>query len=85
MPLKLGVYRRTRFLEFVVVDRPAGETILVRNQAHGDELGHIEYYSAWRQYCYVPAMEAEIILSHECMIDIGHVLVQLTRERKLRN
>jgi hypothetical protein len=50
-----------------------------RNTHHGEELGIIKWWGAWRQYCYFPTVEA--IYSAGCLQDIQE-FIKLLRENK---
>ncbi len=58
-----------------------------RNKAHGDQLGTVKWYGAWRQYCFMTISidigEGETIYSTGCLNDISSFVRQLNDERKL--
>lgn len=52
----------------------------VTNKSSGAYLGIIEWYSAWRQYCYTPGGDygARLIFSASCLDDIsGFIKMQM--------
>lgn len=50
---------------------------------HGDKLGTIKWYSAWRQYCFFP--EDKCVFSGGCLIDIDKFLVSIKGVRNVIN
>ena len=53
------------------------------NNRHGDELGIVKWYGAWRQYCYFPTADA--VYSRGCLRDIQSFIDYLTTGRKMEN
>lgn len=53
----------------------------VRNKRHGDNLGWIQWYAAWKQYVFSAADEAAVF-SHDCLQDIAAFMQQETKARK---
>ena len=52
-----------------------------RNNRSGDELGQVQWYNAWRQYCFEPSGPS--VYSAGCLDDISHFIGQLQQERKI--
>ena len=52
----------------------------VRNKKSFDILGHIKWYSSWRQYCFIPC--GDTVFSGGCLSDIINFLSLLKEERK---
>ena len=52
----------------------------VRNKQHGNILGLIMWYGAWRQYAFFPSEET--VFSSGCMQDITQFIKGLMEERK---
>ena len=50
------------------------------NNNSGDVLGVVQWYPAWRQYCYFPAEPT--VYSLGCLRDIGCFVEQLNTEHK---
>jgi hypothetical protein len=46
-----------------------------QNNKSGEELGHVAWYSPWRQYCYFPTAQA--VYSTGCLTDINDFINQL--------
>lgn len=60
---------RYKFIHFVRVIE-MGKTAIwaCRNNEGGAELGMVEWYPAWKQYCYFPTVQA--VYSAGCLKDI---------------
>jgi len=56
------------------------KTWICRNNKSGTELGHVDWYFAWRQWCYFPTCPA--IYSDGCLNDIINFIKQLKAEEK---
>ena len=52
----------------------------IRNLKSNDLLGNVEWYGAWRQYCFQP--EEGCVFSAGCLKDIEAFLAALMAERK---
>jgi len=65
-----------RYLIFVKIESGRKTTKWsCRNKRSGKELGRIEWYSGWRQYCYFPTVQA--VYSAGCLKDIAAFMDQL--------
>jgi len=51
-----------------------------RSNRNGAELGTVQWYAPWRQYCYEPTAQA--VYSDSCLIGIAAFLGGLNDERK---
>ena len=72
---------RYEFINFIKTkDKPKTSVWSCRNNRGGEELGIIEWYPAWRQYCYFPTVQA--VYSVGCLEDINAFIGQLEAERK---
>lgn len=49
------------------------------NNKHGEELGIVKWYPAWRQYCYFPTVQA--VYSAGCLRDINDFISALKVEQ----
>lgn len=59
-----------QFLHFVLVGKKAKtEVWSCRNNKTGDQLGVVEWYAPWRQYCFFPTVQA--VYSAGCLEDIA--------------
>jgi hypothetical protein len=52
----------------------------VLSKSSGGVLGHIKWYSAWRQYCFFPSPQC--VFNNGCMSDIIGFIKSLMDERK---
>lgn len=59
-----------------------GKTVIVRvlSKAHGDVLGTIRWYGAWRQYAFYPATGT--LFNVGCLADIEAYIRELMQARK---
>ena len=48
------------------------------NKRHGEELGEVKWYGAWRQYCYFPTVQA--VYSSGCLDDIAKFMQSLKQK-----
>jgi len=67
------------YLEFVQIPH-TGKTLkyYCKNKRSGVILGYVQWYGAWRQYCYVTIHDA--IYSRGCLLDIDFFIKQVTTE-----
>jgi hypothetical protein len=49
---------------------------------HGDRLGTVKWYGAWRQYAFFP--ERETVWNHACLRQLAHFLDDAMRGQELR-
>lgn len=70
------------YISFNEVDNPGKKTSVwcCLNKRSETVLGYIRWYSAWRQYCYFPALAT--LYSQGCLKDIIDFINQLMEERK---
>ena len=64
---------KRQYLEFAVQPRSSARKTniwWVVNKRWGDRLGTIQWYGAWRQYCFVPVNDA-VIFSAGCLLEIA--------------
>lgn len=45
-------------------------------------LGHIYWYSRWRQYCFFP--QSDCVWSHDCLQDLSIFIKELMDERRAK-
>jgi len=45
-------------------------------------LGSINYYPAWKQYCFYSTPISDIILSQSCLLDIADFLEQVNENKE---
>ena len=75
--------KTTKYLRFdsYSVSGKKTKTVSVVNIHHNKEIGVIQWYSAWRQYCFIP--EYNTIWNKECLGDINEVIYSLMEGRRL--
>ena len=67
---------QTKYLKFVVMRfKPKTMVIAVVSKSSDEELGRIEWYCAWRQYCFMPY--GNTIWNNNCLIDVQNFITAL--------
>lgn len=75
------VTHQTKYLKFIIVRfKPKTMVVAVVNVNSGDELGRIEWYSQWRQYCFMPY--GMTVWNTNCLQDIQNFITALMVSRK---
>ena len=70
-----------QYIHFVKVAEKSKTSVWsCRNNDSGAELGTVQWYSPWRQYCCFPTAQA--VYSDSCLIGIAAFLGDLNDERK---
>jgi hypothetical protein len=70
-----------KYIEFNLVEcKPKTKVYAVRNINNQLILGYIEWYTAWRQYCFLT--QNGMVFSKDCLEDICGFIKQLMDERK---
>jgi hypothetical protein len=64
-----------QYLHFVKIQEKPKTSVWSCQTRSGDELGKVEWYGPWRQYCYFPTQQA--VYSSGCMDDISDFLKHL--------
>jgi hypothetical protein len=82
----MKIIKETKYLYFS--DESAGynkktKTIAVINKSSGSLLAYIEWYPAWRQYCFMPNLEYDTVWNNTCLTDVISVINQLMKEREI--
>ena len=75
-----NLYRKTKWLEFYIVDRKPKTLVLNVINTSGHFLGDIRWFGAWRQYTF--NTEPDITFNNGCLTDIAEVLTSLNKEHK---
>lgn len=81
-PMKTTVYRETKWLRFLIVDKKP-KTVVIHVQNTRDQfLGAIQWQGPWRQYVFsiYTALHETLIFSAGCLDDIAKVCTDLNRE-----
>ncbi len=83
----MEVIHETKYLIFAeeVLSGRKTKTIHVNNRSSGNEIATIEWYGAWRQYCFMPTMEFDTVWNNTCLSDIILVINKLMKEREVNN
>ena len=52
----MAIFKETQYLQFDGYNLPGRKTKIVKviNKSSGNEIASIEWYGAWRQYCFFP-------------------------------
>jgi hypothetical protein len=66
-----------RYINFVkTADKPK-TTVWSCRTRHGDALGEIKWFGAWRQYCFFPTYGLSMVFSAGCLADIQDFIGRL--------
>jgi hypothetical protein len=81
----MAIIKETKYLTFDACDIPKRKTklVVVINKSSGDEIATIEWYGAWRQYCFFPSLEFDTVWNNTCLTDILSVIDMLMKERTI--
>lgn len=64
------------YIQFELLERkPKTNVYLIRNIAHGSDLGRIYWYGKWRQYVFEPGLNT--VWSFDCLAKIEGFLKQV--------
>ena len=74
------LYRKTKWLEFHIVDRKSKTLVIHVRNTNKQFLGRIAWFGAWRQY--VHESEDGILYNNGCLQDIADVLTDLNDAHK---
>lgn len=80
--MKPTLYRKTKWLEFLVVDEKPKTVVVHVHNTSNQFLGSIRWYGTWRQYTYSPDPQAQLTFNNGCLQDIADVLTRLNNEHK---
>jgi hypothetical protein len=69
---------RYQYIHFVQTTNP--KVWICENNKSGEELGQVQWYQPWRQFCYFPSCPA--VYSVGCLSDINDFIAQLTAEKQ---
>jgi hypothetical protein len=77
--------KETKYLVFMSEQRHGQKTktVHVINKSNTQHLASIEWYGAWRQYCFMPATDISTVWNIDCLTDINSVITKLMRDRKI--
>jgi len=76
----MEILKETKYLQFIVKEhKPKTKVVAVVNRTHAEEIGEIRWYSAWRQYCFMPYDRT--IWNKGCLTDINDMITELTPVR----
>ena len=76
----MEILKQTKYLKFIVKEhKPKTKVVAVVNKTHAEEIGVIRWYSAWRQYCFMP--HPNTIWNNKCLNDINDMIAELTPVR----
>ncbi len=75
--------KETKYLLFNAEERAGRKTKVVRiiNKSAMSQIATIEWYGAWRQYCFFPNLEFDTVWNNTCLKDVLEVIDMLMKER----
>ncbi len=81
----MAIIHETKYLVFDAFSVSGRKTKLVKvyNKSSGSELAEIQWYGAWRQYCFMPTMESDTVWNNTCLTDVITVINKLMKEREI--
>ena len=81
----MKIIKETKYLIFQ--EKPTWrktKVISIINRSSGEEIATIEWYSAWRQYCFIPErFDFETVWNNSCLTDVVSVINELMKERTI--
>jgi hypothetical protein len=81
----MAIIKETKYLAFDAYNIPKHKTKIVQviNKSAGNEIATIEWYGAWRQYCFFPSLEFDTVWNNTYLTDILSVIDMLMKERTI--
>jgi hypothetical protein len=81
----MSIIKETKYLKFDAYNIPSRKTVLVNviNKSSGDEIATIEWYGAWRQYCFMPSFEFNTVWNNTCLTDVITVIDMLMKAKNV--
>ena len=81
----MTTFHETKYLTFATEKIEGRKTKIVHiiNKSNTYRLGTIEWYGAWRQYCFIPTWEFETVWNNTCLTDVVFVINKLMKEREV--
>ncbi|HLD89411.1 MAG TPA: hypothetical protein VI911_00065 [Patescibacteria group bacterium] len=83
----MEIIHETKYLLFKDTLKLGRKTkiISIINKSSLDEIGTIEWYGAWRQYCFMPErFEFNTVWNNTCLTDVIFVINKLMKEREVK-
>ena len=83
----MEIIHETKYLYFSEEpkrDNRKTKFIAVINKSSGDLIATIEWYGAWRQYCFFPSLEFDTVWNNTCLTEILFVINKLMKERETK-
>jgi hypothetical protein len=81
----MEIIHETKYLVFYAEKNVGRKTNIIHiiNKSSTNELATIEWYGAWRQYCFIPNLEFDTVWNNTCLADVISVINQLMKERQI--
>ena len=81
----MAIIKETKYLIFDKEKLPGRKTFIVRliNKSSQEQIATIEWYGAWRQYCFFPNLEYDTVWNNTCLKDVLEVIDMLMKERTI--
>ena len=73
-------YKYIHFEVGVLLENFKYEFWYCKNNYTGEQLGIIEFYVPWQQYCYIPNQNT--VYSKSCMEDINNFIEQISKPKQ---
>jgi len=77
------IIKETKYLIFNAESIKGRKTKIIHiiNKSSTNEIGTIEWYGSWRQYCFMPSLEFDTVWNNTCLTDIISVINGLMKGR----
>ncbi len=81
----MSIIKETKYLKFDAYNIPSRKTknVQVINKSSGNTIASIEWYGAWRQYCFFPEVGMYTVWNNGCLQDVIEVIDQLMNEQRI--
>ena len=78
-------FKETKYLTFASENIKGRRTKIIHiiNKSNINEIGTIEWYGNWRQYCFMPSLEFNTVWNNTCLTDVVSVINKLMKEREI--
>jgi len=84
--MEINRIKETKYLVFSAEEVKGRKTKIIHiiNKSSVEEIGTIEWYSSWRQYCFIASFMFDTVWNKTCLMDIIEVIDMLMKERTVK-
>lgn len=78
------IIKETKYLTFESEQIHGRKTKIIHvvNKSFGNIIATIEWYGAWRQYCFFPSLDYDTVWNNTCLTDVIAVIDLLMKDRQ---